>query len=65
MGLAARPLLPPDDGEPNPAWVASVMGLSLEDAEWLLVLYRFTSPQAFGEGEPEEGPRQVYFCEPL
>lgn len=66
MGLAASAGVLPDDGEPSPAWVASVMGLSLEDAEWLLVLYRFAPPQAFGEGEPGEGPRWVYFfCEPL
>jgi len=65
MGLAASPVALPDDGEPSPAWVASTLGMSLEDAEWLLVLYRFASPQTFGEGEPGEGPRQVYFCEPL
>jgi hypothetical protein len=65
MGLAVSPILPPDDREPSSAWVASVMGLSLEDAEWLLVLYRFAPPQAFGEGEPGERPWRVYFCEPL
>lgn len=65
MGLAASPVAPPDDGEPSPAWVALVMGVSLEDAEWLLVLYRFAPPQAFGEGEPGEGRRRFYFCEPL
>ena len=33
------------------------MGLSLEEAEWLLVLYRFAPPQAFGEGESGDAPR--------
>jgi len=42
------------------------MGLSLEDAEWLLVLYRFAPPQAFEEeGDPGGRPWRTYFCEPL
>ena len=65
MGLAASLACLQDDQEPSSAWVASVMGLSLEDAEWLLVLYRFAPPPAFGEGEPGERPWRVYFCEPL
>jgi hypothetical protein len=65
MGLAAKALPPRDDREPSPAWVASVMGLGLEEAEWLLILYRFAPPEIFGAGEPGEGPRRIYFCEPL
>ncbi len=65
MGLAARAVPPFDDREPSAAWAAAVMGLSLEDAAWRLVLYRFAPPEAFGAGLPGEGARRIYFCEPL
>jgi hypothetical protein len=35
------------------------MGLSLDEAEWLLVLYRFMP------AEGEERPDRVYVCEAL
>ena len=48
-----------DDQEPTAAWVARAMGLSLVEAEWLLVLYRFMP------AEGEERPDRVYVCEGL
>jgi hypothetical protein len=54
-----RALLEDEDWEPTPAWVSATLGVSLDDAEWLLVLYRF---QPTGE---EEGPRYRYYCEAL
>ncbi|EJL26590.1 hypothetical protein PMI01_04076 [Caulobacter sp. AP07] len=54
MGLGEPP--PPLGEEPTPAWVAATLGISLEEADWLLVLYRFADLDA---------PRPAYFCEPL
>lgn len=48
-----------DGEEPTAAWVASAMGLSLDEAEWLLVLYRFMPAAG------EERPDRVYVCEAL
>jgi hypothetical protein len=47
------------DEELTAAWVARAMGLSLDEAEWLLVLYRFMP------AEGEERPYRTYVCEPL
>lgn len=59
MGLdpaaPALPLLLVDE-EPSAAWVAAALGVSLEDADWLLICYRFADPDAW---------RPVYVCEPL
>ena len=49
-----------EDGEElTAAWVARAMGLSLDEAEWLLVFYRFMP------AEGEERPDRVYVCEAL
>jgi hypothetical protein len=60
----AAPALP-DDGEPTPLWAAEALGISLEDADWLLVLYRFAETDPGVEPEFEAGFRHRYFCEPL
>ncbi len=65
MGLDGAGPPPLDDREPSPAWVAQAMGLSLEEAEWLLVLYRFAPPEVLGGCGLREGPTRIYFCEPL
>jgi hypothetical protein len=60
VGLGEPP--PPlGDEEPTPAWVAATLGISLDEADWLLVRYRFAE-QALGT---TMAPTQVYFCEPL
>lgn len=62
MGLtnpAPPPRVPPplaDSEEPTAEWVAAALGVGLEDADWLLVCYRFADPHA---------PRPPYYCEPL
>ena len=56
MGLEPPPL---GDGEPSAAWVSAALGVDLDEAEWLLVLYRFLP----AEGEPR--PYRVYECEAL
>jgi hypothetical protein len=60
MGLAASAslaILDPRHGEePSSAWVAATLGVSLEDADWLLICYRFADPDAW---------RPIYVCEPL
>lgn len=48
-----------DVQEPSAAWVAQRFGVSLEEAEWVLVLYRF---QALHPDGPEPGR---FYCEPL
>lgn len=53
-----RALVEDEDWEPTPAWVSATLGVSLDDAEWLLVLYRFQPTEA-------EGPRYRYYCEAL
>lgn len=42
MGLIA-PTIADDDpyAEPSPAWVAEHFGVTVEEAEWVLVVYRF------------------------
>jgi hypothetical protein len=45
-----------DSEEPTAEWVAAALGVGLEDADWLLVCYRFADPHA---------PRPPYYCEPL
>lgn len=45
--------------EPTPEWVATRFGVSLEEAEWTLVLYRFSILHPEG---PEPGS---FYCEPL
>ncbi|KRA59208.1 hypothetical protein ASD79_10940 [Caulobacter sp. Root655] len=64
MGLGGNAGPPLDDEEPTPNWVAAILGISLEEADWLLVLYRFAPPQALGAGEAGDEPRRIYFCEP-
>jgi hypothetical protein len=62
MGLGAEALPPlADDEEPTPEWVAAALGVSIEDADWLLLRYRFAE-RAIGT---TAAPTQVYFCEPL
>lgn len=60
----AAPALP-DDGEPTPRWAAEALGISLEEADWLLVLYRFAVADPGAETESGTGFRRRYFCEPL
>lgn len=48
-----------DEAELTAPWVARAMGLSLDEAEWLLVLYRFMP------AEGEDRPDRVYVCEGL
>lgn len=48
-----------DFAEPSAAWVAQRFGVSVEEAEWVLVLYRFQS--LYPEG-PEPGR---FYCEAL
>jgi hypothetical protein len=48
-----------DEQEPTAAWVARAMGLGLDEAEWLLVLYRFMPAE--GEARPD----RVYVCEAI
>jgi hypothetical protein len=45
--------------EPTPEWVAARFGVSLQEAEWTLVLYRFS---VLYPGGPEPGR---FFCEAL
>ncbi|WP_299005706.1 hypothetical protein [uncultured Caulobacter sp.] len=45
--------------EPSAGWVAQRFGVSLEEAEWVLVLYRF---QALYPDGPEPGR---FYCEAL
>jgi hypothetical protein len=52
---------PQDDEEPTPAWTAATLKISLEDADWLLLRYRFAQPLDFVEASF----RRTYFCEPL
>lgn len=63
-GAHGAPALP-DDGEPTPGWAAEVLGISLEDADWLLVLHRFAQPDPAVGDDPWAGPRHRYYCEPL
>ncbi|MBO9710933.1 MAG: hypothetical protein J7521_22245 [Caulobacter sp.] len=60
MGLTAPTSPAPpalaDGEEPSAEWVAAALGVSLEDADWLLVCYRFLDPEA---------PRPSYYCEAL
>jgi hypothetical protein len=56
MGLGGELAPPLGDEEPTPAWVSAVLGVDLEEADWLLVLYRFAD---------QDAPRPAYFCEPL
>jgi hypothetical protein len=56
MGLGDGAVPPLDDEEPTPNWVAATLGISLEEADWLLVLYRFAD---------QDASRPAYFCEPL
>lgn len=56
MGLDGELAPPPGDEEPTAAWVSAVLGVGLEEADWLLVLYRFADPDT---------PRPAYFCESL
>lgn len=51
-----------ENGEPTPAWVAAALGVSLEDADWLLVLYRFAPAL---DDDPYAASRPRLFCEPL
>lgn len=64
IAARAAPALP-EDGEPTPSWAAEALGISLEDADWLLVLYRFAETDPRAEDEPWAGPRHRYYCEPL
>jgi len=46
--------------EPSIEWVMATLGLNREDAEWLLVLYRFQPT-----GADTDVPRFHYYCEAL
>lgn len=60
MGLNRRDALADDDlQEPSAVWVARRFGVSLEEAEWVLVLYRF---QALYPEGPAPGR---FYCEML
>lgn len=51
---------PTDDfAEPTAVWVAQRFGVSVEEAEWVLLLYRFQSLHPDG---PEPGR---FYCEAL
>ncbi|WP_419318542.1 hypothetical protein ACN2C7_17050 [Caulobacter sp. ErkDOM-E] len=47
--------------EPTPAWIAATMGLSLEDADWLFILYVAQR----SDGSAGSSARYRYFCEPV
>lgn len=54
----------PEYGEPSLDWVASTLGVSLEDADWLLILYRFEVLHERVWGAAASA-RQRYYCEAL
>lgn len=47
------------DDEPSPAWIAETLGVSLQDAEWLLVHYRFLP------SDPAQRSPRIFYCEAL
>jgi hypothetical protein len=53
----------PDDGEPTPEWVAAVLGIGLEEADWLMILYRSEAADPFLGRDPQGAPRHRYICE--
>ena len=53
----------PDDGEPTTEWAAAALGISLEDADWLMILYRFQAADPSLWQEPHGAPRRRYVCE--
>lgn len=55
----AKPAVIDDDVAPSAAWVAQRFGVSVEEAEWVLVLYRF---QVLYPDGPEPGR---FYCEAL
>ena len=59
MGLSGDDTAADDFQEPSAAWVAQRFAVSLEEAEWVLVLYRF---QALHPDGPEPGR---FYCEAL
>jgi hypothetical protein len=60
MGMMTAEPAPMDDfAAPSAAWVAQRFGVSVEEAEWVLVLYRFQTLYPDG---PEPGR---FYCEAL
>lgn len=52
----------PENDEPTTEWAAAMLGISLEDAAWLMVLYRFETQDP---DDPWDGRRRRYVCEAL